>query len=257
MASDQASNAASHHHGHSAVAGIGHDDKKVPYLNQGADKTVTKMHYKEDPLQVRHTEWARGLDAATQRRTEVLMPDNLDNMWAKGRNYKKKEVKKMKVDVQDLPAESPVTGSVEPDRNLTVEKSTSNPVEVAVPEVKSSLQPKSTLSSDPLMNLGSTNESVLSQNPVKELSSSAEHQADEGKDTEIVANKSRFKRSNSTSDLAIQPLKGGGPIIKDFFTPNFERHGEGFRGKSASDMIVRKEGQLFPKLRCRVCIFAG
>lgn len=33
-------------------------------------------------------EWARVLDAATQRRTEVLMPENLENMWTKGRNYK-------------------------------------------------------------------------------------------------------------------------------------------------------------------------
>lgn len=33
-------------------------------------------------------DWARVLDAATQRRTEVLMPENLENMWTKGRNYK-------------------------------------------------------------------------------------------------------------------------------------------------------------------------
>ncbi|KAI7757532.1 hypothetical protein M8C21_017078 [Ambrosia artemisiifolia] len=34
--------------------------------------------------------WARALEAATQRRTEVLQPENLENMWTKGRNYKKK-----------------------------------------------------------------------------------------------------------------------------------------------------------------------
>ncbi|XP_074285846.1 uncharacterized protein LOC141611245 isoform X2 [Silene latifolia] len=35
-------------------------------------------------------EWARVLDAATQRRTEVLSPDNLEKMWAIGRHYKDK-----------------------------------------------------------------------------------------------------------------------------------------------------------------------
>ncbi|KAK4284652.1 hypothetical protein QN277_001453 [Acacia crassicarpa] len=248
VTSDQSSNAASHHHGHSAVAGIGYDEKTA--LKKA--NTSSKMHYQQDPLQVRHAGWAQGLDASTQRRTEVLMPENLDNMWTKGRNYKKKEIKKMKVGSQDLPAKGPVTDSVEPDRNLTVEKSASNPFKHAVPEVKSSLPPLSTLSSDPLMNFGSTNESVLSQNPAMELLSGGEHQAHEVKDTEAVANKSRLKRSNSTSDLAIQPQKGGGPIISEFYTPNFEWRGEGFQGKSASDMIVRKEGQLFPKLRCRV-----
>lgn len=34
--------------------------------------------------------WARVLEAATQRRTEVLHPENLENMWARGRNYNKK-----------------------------------------------------------------------------------------------------------------------------------------------------------------------
>ncbi|KAI3675269.1 hypothetical protein L1987_84857 [Smallanthus sonchifolius] len=39
--------------------------------------------------------WARGLEAATQRRTEVLQPENLENMWTKGRNYKKKSQKQI------------------------------------------------------------------------------------------------------------------------------------------------------------------
>ncbi|XP_039173618.1 uncharacterized protein LOC120296039 [Eucalyptus grandis] len=36
----------------------------------------------------RAADWAMVLEAATQRRTEVLMPENLENMWSKGRNYK-------------------------------------------------------------------------------------------------------------------------------------------------------------------------
>ncbi|WOL00864.1 hypothetical protein Cni_G09577 [Canna indica] len=41
----------------------------------------------------RPAEWAMVLEAATKRRTEVLAPENLENMWTKGRNYKKRNVK--------------------------------------------------------------------------------------------------------------------------------------------------------------------
>ncbi|KAK2632956.1 hypothetical protein EUGRSUZ_L00818 [Eucalyptus grandis] len=45
--------------------------------------------------------WAMVLEAATQRRTEVLMPENLENMWSKGRNYKIREAKRVKAAVQE------------------------------------------------------------------------------------------------------------------------------------------------------------
>ncbi|KMZ70359.1 hypothetical protein ZOSMA_1G03410 [Zostera marina] len=39
---------------------------------------------------VRTAEWAKEWDAKTQRRTQVLASENIENMWTKGRNYKKK-----------------------------------------------------------------------------------------------------------------------------------------------------------------------
>uniref|UniRef100_A0A0D9XPA5 PX domain-containing protein n=1 Tax=Leersia perrieri TaxID=77586 RepID=A0A0D9XPA5_9ORYZ len=44
-------------------------------------------------IQSRQPDWAVGLDAATKRRSQVLAPENLENMWAIGRNYQKKMVK--------------------------------------------------------------------------------------------------------------------------------------------------------------------
>ncbi|CAL9774850.1 unnamed protein product [Musa acuminata subsp. burmannicoides] len=38
------------------------------------------------------SEWAEMLDVISKRKSQVLAPEHLDNMWAKGRNYKKKEV---------------------------------------------------------------------------------------------------------------------------------------------------------------------
>ncbi|KAF3775425.1 hypothetical protein EJ110_NYTH47243 [Nymphaea thermarum] len=48
-------------------------------------------------LPSRTAEWARGLEAARERRTEVLAPENLENLWTKGRNYK------AKIDAHDNP----------------------------------------------------------------------------------------------------------------------------------------------------------
>ncbi|OIT00292.1 PREDICTED: uncharacterized protein LOC109228829 isoform X2 [Nicotiana attenuata] len=36
-------------------------------------------------------EWGEMLDLLSRRKTEALAPENLDNIWAKGRNYKRKE----------------------------------------------------------------------------------------------------------------------------------------------------------------------
>lgn len=44
-------------------------------------------------VQPRPADWALVLEAATKRRSQVLAPENLENMWTKGRNYKKKSAK--------------------------------------------------------------------------------------------------------------------------------------------------------------------
>lgn len=260
VAGDQSSDASSHHRGRSVVARGGHDDnialKKPPSFNQGANMTLAKMQHQQDPLMARHADWARTLEVVAKRRTEVLMPENLENMWTKGRNYKKKENKKLKAGPQDSPAKSPATDSVLPERNLTKEKLASKPGKYADPEGMSSPQAMHALNSDPLINFGSINKSESSGNPDKELLVEGEHQVDQVNGSGALAYRSRLKKSNSTSVLGIQPQNEGGPIISEFYSPDFERNSEGFQGKSASDMVIRKEGQLFPKLRCRVCILA-
>ncbi|PWZ28169.1 Sorting nexin-13 [Zea mays] len=73
----------------------------VPPNNSGMRSLVTsecgKSKVSEDDndgtIQPRQPDWAAVLDAATKRRSEVLAPENLENMWAIGRNYQKKMVK--------------------------------------------------------------------------------------------------------------------------------------------------------------------
>ncbi|KAJ1398393.1 Sorting nexin, C-terminal [Sesbania bispinosa] len=155
----------------------------------------------------------------------------------------------------DLPAKSSATDSSLPYRKLSQETSVSKRGKYEVAEGKSSLPPIHTLGSDPLQNVGSTNNSESSQDPDKEFSFEGELGVDKVKGVGGLASdgyKSPLKRSNSASALGIQPSKERDSIISEFYSPEFERHSEGFRGKSSSDMIVRKEGQLVPKLRCRV-----
>lgn len=211
MGGDQStSTAASHRCGNEVADGVGHDNHtasdKHPSLNQGTDETLAKLHHlqgetslqsnvhQQEPSLVKPAEWARGLEAATQRRTEVLMPENLENLWTKGWDYKKREHK--------------------------------------------------SISADPLLNVGSTHESESSQDPDKELSLEGEHRL-EVKD-----------KNKSYYELGLLLGKEGEPIISELKSHDFERHVEGFRGKNASDMVNRREGQVVPKLRCRVC-FVG
>ncbi|PKA53942.1 hypothetical protein AXF42_Ash011422 [Apostasia shenzhenica] len=46
-------------------------------------------------IQPRSAEWALVLEAVTKRRSQVLAPENLENMWTKGKNYKRKTAKLM------------------------------------------------------------------------------------------------------------------------------------------------------------------
>ncbi|KAL6870924.1 hypothetical protein ACP4OV_014772 [Aristida adscensionis] len=73
----------------------------VPTNSTGMRSLVTceaeKSSVSEDDhgsaIQPRQPDWALVLDAATKRRSQVLAPENLENMWAIGRNYQKKMVK--------------------------------------------------------------------------------------------------------------------------------------------------------------------
>ncbi|KAK7319819.1 hypothetical protein RJT34_04547 [Clitoria ternatea] len=266
MDSNQSTNIASHHRGHSGATESGHKNvtpsNKHPSLNQGTNMTLAKTSDQggtsslyQESSQVRPADWARMLDVATQRRTEILMPENLENMWTKGRNYKRKENNVIKAGFQDLSAKGPSTDSSLPYKKLAQETSVSKHGKYEVADGKPSLPPMHALSSDPLQNVGSSKSSESSQNPNKELPFPGELGVDKMKSIKELASdgyKSSLKRSNSASSLGFQPNKEGGSIISEFYNPDFERHSKGFRGKSSSDMIVRKEGPLVPKLRCRV-----
>ncbi|XP_057965277.1 LOW QUALITY PROTEIN: uncharacterized protein LOC131155848 [Malania oleifera] len=224
----------------------------VASANQGTDKTRTKIdtqratsldasgnslpsEFHEKPMLQRSSDWARVLDAATQRRTEVLMPENLENLWSRGRNYKKKVHKSVKGGV--LPPVSRRSGikSAVPTRNLGEEMLMNKP-------------DSSRTDNKAIVRLTQSSEDLNNESPFEDTTTPA---ASEGK--------SKLKRSSSTSALKAQPNmtmafggEGGGPIISEFYSPNFSINNEEAGVKNASDIVVRSAALRVPKLRCRV-----
>lgn len=198
------------------------------------------------------TNWARGLEAATQRRTEVLMPENLESMWAKGRNYKRKEAKRVKGVKNTLPAGALPKGG---DRVSGSGKSITS-------EEKNLLRlnPSSVLDSP----LSVTSDSHIDDSSIdkRELPFQTNREDDLEGTHENGANerRNRLKRSNSTSALKVLPeskkpfaKEDGGPIISEFYS-SIGNHSEEKKFKTGSDVIYRTEGPPAPKLRCRVSI---
>lgn len=76
-------------HSQKSDTSISRHDAHIEHPLDASQNNVTGLNKKEKK-NLPAADWARGLEAATQRRTEVLQPENLENMWTKGRNYKKK-----------------------------------------------------------------------------------------------------------------------------------------------------------------------
>ncbi|GFQ03848.1 sorting nexin-16 [Phtheirospermum japonicum] len=222
--------------------------KNTPSNNQGTDLALTQLDYKrkklekggsgnvltstmlDETIQTGHAEWAKVFENRTQRRTEVLMPENLENMWTIGRNYKKKLEKKPEV-----------TGSVNgpfATKNL-------------VSEDKVSMQLPPRPQQDALSSSQELNKEVFPKG------SSAFSELENTAAVVSRENKNKLKRSNSTSDLRIQTnlddmlvSKGNAPIINEYYSADVNKLNV-HSLSSSSDMVVRREGHA-PKLRCRV-----
>ncbi|KAB2602991.1 hypothetical protein D8674_003996 [Pyrus ussuriensis x Pyrus communis] len=262
--------------GDQSAAGSVHDQdsplRKYATFNQNTDLTLAEVDNQrevfsdynkspEDHLQPRPADWARVLEAATQRRTEVLAPENLENMWTKGRNYKRKEHKKKIRGVQEPIPECSGIDSAVPARNLGKEMVADRHEISTGIEDRSIVKLKWELSLDTQLSTGTKKEMQFSLDPSKESFTDPGHLVNKLEDIGNLASdgsKSRLKRSNSTSALKIQPdtkialTEGGGSIISEFYSPGFGGHREDHISKSASDMVVHSVGQQVPKLRCRV-----
>ncbi|CAN4112292.1 unnamed protein product [Withania somnifera] len=189
----------------------------------------------------RPRDWARVLEAATQRRTEVLIPENLENMWTIGRNYKKKLQKKSASGgVQAPGVKVTVSSGKDVGKELPTQKS----------EVVMMMEDKPHDQRSHSLHLSELKKEAPSKGGVA-------YDVDNASAIVAYEAKTRLKRSNSTSDLIIQQnsedlfmSKGGGSIISEFYSAEYRNAVPS--AMSASDVVIRGEGHHSPKLKCRV-----
>ncbi|MED6192844.1 hypothetical protein PIB30_013733 [Stylosanthes scabra] len=184
---DPSTNTSTHNHG-AAASGGGHDNHPAS------------------------AEWAQMLDAATQRRTEVLMPENLENLWTKGRDYKIREEGKSPLYPLHKTGLDPQFNSGSPHR---IESSPNHDKELSL-------------------------EAEHRIDEVKDV-----------KDLNSIKHKRKLMRCNSTSGLEIQPIKARS-AMSEFHTYENDKQGEIHRVKNGFETVVRREGPSVPKPRCRV-----
>lgn len=213
-------------------------EQKKPYI----DDRLPELH-----IQQHSADWARLLEVATQRRTEVLTPENLENMWTKGRNYQKKEYKK------SLKKGSLVSNSIEAKQKnqSSISRASTGAKENAVAQ----LPPKVSVDKQSQAQIAEEFSKLSSYEGGRHFC-----EADVRKESRSDGNKNRLKRSNSTSDINLRPETslallgvGEGPLITEFYTTDFIKHNDNYRSDNKSPSIVlHKEGQHCLKLKCRV-----
>ncbi|KAJ0973341.1 hypothetical protein J5N97_021300 [Dioscorea zingiberensis] len=205
--------------------------------------------------QPRPAEWAMMLDAATKRRTQVLAPENLDNMWTKGRNYKKKSAKLIKADMPSVP----VTTISEISNNSSYAGNTGKQMS-EVNERNTVIEDKYVVhlmhgsSHTSELSTATDTASHVSEYLVREQPTQGGHLDDgcEGNDMKSSkGNNSHLKRSSSTPDIDTLIMgRSGEPIyIKELHSPKFSS----LKIESSGALLNHGEGlSLVPKIKCRV-----
>ncbi|CAN0879003.1 Sorting nexin-16 [Linum grandiflorum] len=244
--------------------------QKSSTLDPASVITPTKSRTHEDasmddgvdyPDSPRHAAWGKMLEAATQRRTEVLTPENLENMWTKGRNYKKKD---NKIATKAGSTQAKIKGSSMTNAEFALymgkEMAASSTV---VPtrtdgKVADHLMPQ--LSPDNSVVNEKRNEEHFIAGQSSEYSFGVDT-ADEFKSSKPFTNESgsKLKRSNSTSALKDQPekkraLEGeqGGSVISEYYAADFVGQASDPDVKIIPDIVLRRDATNVPKLRSRV-----
>ncbi|KAL1833732.1 hypothetical protein ACET3Z_003383 [Daucus carota] len=228
-------------------------------VSDGSENSITNTSQNE-AMHPRSAEWARVLEAATQRRTEVLMPENLENMWAIGRNYKKK-VQKLAAAGGQSPliqgSDSSNALSTNMDKEISAHKAEASTRMENQPLTPAQSRPP--IDSRPSNQISSTTLNTPTLNTVSLKGNRIVNESENSTSSTASGNKNRMTRSNSTPDLNIEPVmktdstcKSGGSVISEFCDKDLSRTSQATNAKSALNMVSSSEGQQAVKLRCRV-----
>ena len=213
------------------------------------DKSKVSVDDHGSTAQPRQADWALVLDAATKRRSQVLAPENLENMWAIGRNYQKKMVK------VEHPSKGKGAGGVDNIRNAVA----------AGKELSPNFNERITSVDDKYMvhlmqgsnrNAQSTfvtgSHPLVSQNTdkVKPKEQSQVYYSSKEKHSEAVKNtKAQLKRSNSSPDMEKRQLAkiNQNMISSEVLNARKNQDDKGSGPSSHGEVLIYA-----PKIRCRV-----
>ncbi|GFP85448.1 sorting nexin-16 [Phtheirospermum japonicum] len=228
---DQSPNVKGHNSDHTVSAEHGSNNQGIDVsLSQINDYTELELGdsanlfsnstMQDEHLHQRHADWAKAFKAATQRRTEVLMPENLENMWAIGTNYKKELQKKAAPEHEAHEA----TGTEQlPRKDMMTE------VPKLEPETSNEKEDSSTI-----------------------------HELKNAANVISKGNRNKLIRSSSTIDTkvesSLEPMVGTNgrePIVTKSNSAKFNEPNVHCL-KSSSDMVSHAGVLHVPKLRCRV-----
>ncbi|XP_073013591.1 uncharacterized protein [Typha latifolia] len=266
---DRSSNAASPAHNHSVQSC--QPEQRFTTSNLSSDLTVVKSSEErslgsehgnletvkdvsEIHSQARPADWATTFEAVNKRRSEVLAPENLENMWTKGRNYKKKSANLSKAGLPTGLVKSSFRGVDDTINTGATRK-----------ELSTSLNERITRIDDKymvnLMHLSDNNtrsKVVTNNRPhdsidlISEKSTEGPYFCDDGRESSSKISKSRkgqIKRSSSTSDINTTFMSKSGETIASLENTNLSKHKE----EHISEFASHSEGSLhIPKIRCRV-----
>ncbi|KAK9109018.1 hypothetical protein Sjap_017078 [Stephania japonica] len=228
--------------------------------NEGEANLTSSRHGHVNAVPPRPADWARVLEAATQRRSEVLAPENLENMWTKGRNYKNKVNKRVKAVQSSVKNDSGAHNTIHVTKNEMFMDSgdlISGEDKVAV-----GLTHRSSLGTQISYRINAEKDLYQNLNEGHPLERTS--QSDILDSQQILTangNKTHLKRSSSTSALKSLPdgdkkftaESGRSLFSEEFYSPNFNGHKLESKIGTRLDIICHgKEQSQVPKLKCRV-----
>ena len=218
-----------------------HDNEIALPLDKSCNVSMGLIHEAKHPGPA---DWARVLEAATQRRTEVLQPENLENMWTKGRNYKKKAQKNAQKNAAKG-LQSSISAGVGVDDEIKKSKG----MEISPKKLETS----TSVGIPPTHRLDGQQKDRLFDGDQSNMSNlgGIEEKASVGGESRNV-----FRKSNSTSDLN-KPTQietaypeVSASIIAEFYSANVGRN-DVHNVNTGFGKVLRIEGYV-PKLKCRV-----
>ncbi|KAG6410729.1 hypothetical protein SASPL_128796 [Salvia splendens] len=214
-----------------SLARLDHD--KVPYETGSSGDSLSSMTEGE-PTHIRHGELAKPFEDATQRRTDVPMPETLENVLTIGINNKNKIQKKAALGVQDY-----LSGPYELVTEAPRQKSGNDPQ--IKEKVSMQLPPR------PMQESYSTGLNIDAS--VHEVDNAAVISHENGNELIVSNSTPAFTVQSNLEDMYTS--KGSTPIIDEFYNAGGKKLNV-HNLMSKMDIELRCEGLHASKLRCQV-----